>query len=878
MSTAKPAAIPSRSPQIKVYQFTGQANDRIVLRVNRISGIQPRIQIFRSDGSAVTTQDTWSDNYNWYRAWIDTYTLPSTDTYTVFISDDNGGEPGPSSSRSRRTNNPANPQPIVYGETRRDTITLTTQIKVYQFTGQANDRIVLRVNRISGIQPRIQIFRSDGTVATTQDTWSDNYNWYRAWIDTYTLPSTDTYTVFISDDNGGETGAFVFTLQRSNNPAGVFALQSADTTIGRVLLPTGMSAYSIPARAGDTLWAWVQRDSGSINPLLNMYLADGSSWKAGSGTGALVISAQIVPASGMLWILLGDDNGFEMGRYRISVRISPRAEDIAYGQTIKDSIIVGAPFRLYQCAAEAGDRMILHVNRTDRTLKPGVRVYTPGGIHILGQTPIPDGEAYARTWIDTLKLTSSGYHRITVSHLYGSEEGTFYLTLQRANDPVNASPLDSGKAVTGRVQHPTQMLAYTIGVTEGDTLWATVQRDSGDITPSMSIFLPDGTLLADAKATSGETPATISGVAIPLTGQLGILIGDTAGFVPGRIAISVGYSSGAVIAYGQTIHDSIMSGSHIRRYGFEGIIGDRLILRINRASGSLNPCVVVTNPDGTVGVAQYRVLGDSTYARSWIGNVVLPSSGYYKISVMDSSRSRTGDFYLSLQKSNTPLGAERCAPCNIAGFTGVCLDTTFATILLPTQMNPFVFYGGYRRAVTITAFSDSGSLRPLIELFRPDGTLLARGAWQSSDTSHSSILIPRTELGETKDYFFIVGDRFGSYTGRCSLQIKIEPTIGVKSHPESSSDELPSVYQLCQNYPNPFNPSTEIEYHVPTTSFVTLTLYDLLGREVALLVSGVREPGRHRATVDGTHLSSGVYLCVMRSGDFVGTVRLLLLK
>lgn len=70
---------------------------------------------------------------------------------------------------------------------------------------------------------------------------------------------------------------------------------------------------------------------------------------------------------------------------------------------------------------------------------------------------------------------------------------------------------------------------------------------------------------------------------------------------------------------------------------------------------------------------------------------------------------------------------------------------------------------------------------------------------------------------------------------------------------------IPVSYALKQNYPNPFNPTTSIVYDVPSSSHVVLTLYDVIGREVAILLSGVQQPGSYSVPVDGSQLSSGVY-------------------
>jgi hypothetical protein len=88
----------------------------------------------------------------------------------------------------------------------------------------------------------------------------------------------------------------------------------------------------------------------------------------------------------------------------------------------------------------------------------------------------------------------------------------------------------------------------------------------------------------------------------------------------------------------------------------------------------------------------------------------------------------------------------------------------------------------------------------------------------------------------------------------------------------------PSAYSLEQNYPNPFNPNTVIGYQLSVASQADLRVYDMLGREVAVLVNGVQPAGFHSVTFGATGLASGVYLYRLRAGEYVGTRKLVLLR
>ena len=89
---------------------------------------------------------------------------------------------------------------------------------------------------------------------------------------------------------------------------------------------------------------------------------------------------------------------------------------------------------------------------------------------------------------------------------------------------------------------------------------------------------------------------------------------------------------------------------------------------------------------------------------------------------------------------------------------------------------------------------------------------------------------------------------------------------------------VPAAYALDQNYPNPFNPKTAVSSRLPVASQVRLIVYDILGREIAVLVNERRAAGTYRDTFDGSGLSSGVYIYRLTAGPFVQTRRMLLIK
>lgn len=92
------------------------------------------------------------------------------------------------------------------------------------------------------------------------------------------------------------------------------------------------------------------------------------------------------------------------------------------------------------------------------------------------------------------------------------------------------------------------------------------------------------------------------------------------------------------------------------------------------------------------------------------------------------------------------------------------------------------------------------------------------------------------------------------------------------------NNEFPSSYKLEQNYPNPFNPMTIIRYSVKDAGFVKLTVYDVLGREVEQLVNSYQKAGTYTVQVDGSRLSTGVYLYRLQTDKYTETKKMLMVK
>ncbi|MDP3149364.1 MAG: T9SS type A sorting domain-containing protein [Ignavibacteria bacterium] len=113
--------------------------------------------------------------------------------------------------------------------------------------------------------------------------------------------------------------------------------------------------------------------------------------------------------------------------------------------------------------------------------------------------------------------------------------------------------------------------------------------------------------------------------------------------------------------------------------------------------------------------------------------------------------------------------------------------------------------------------------------------------------------------------------------GRSAFEINLNDILTAIST-EGNSTITPTQFSLEQNYPNPFNPATIIKFSVPQKSFVSLKVFDVLGKEVQTLVDEEKSEGTYEVTFDAAKLSSGIYFYILQTDNFLSTKKMIVLK
>jgi hypothetical protein len=143
----------------------------------------------------------------------------------------------------------------------------------------------------------------------------------------------------------------------------------------------------------------------------------------------------------------------------------------------------------------------------------------------------------------------------------------------------------------------------------------------------------------------------------------------------------------------------------------------------------------------------------------------------------------------------------------------------------------------------------------------------------STDTTYADSNLTN---GTTYYYWLKAGDRFCvPKVSNFSAPDSVTPNpIGIVNY----GNTIPKVFALYQNYPNPFNPLTFISFDIPKATFVQVVIYDLLGREVDVLVNQYMAAGRYKADWNAENFASGVYFYTIEAGDFKDRKKMIVLK
>ncbi|MBK6915696.1 MAG: T9SS type A sorting domain-containing protein [Ignavibacteriales bacterium] len=270
---------------------------------------------------------------------------------------------------------------------------------------------------------------------------------------------------------------------------------------------------------------------------------------------------------------------------------------------------------------------------------------------------------------------------------------------------------------------------------------------------------------------------------------------------------------------------------------------------------------------------------DITWSTIGIENVKIEYSiddGIYWNPVINSTSANSGTY--SWMIPNTP--STQCKVRISDVLNSSIADTSSNTftiseapiITVTTPSTGTIWEALSQQTVTWTSVNVLGNVNIKLDT---DGSLTFPITLKSNTTNDSTELI--TVPDNPSSTCRIRVESFGNPTNIFGLNngnFTITPPVDV----HDILNNQPTEYSLHQNFPNPFNPVTRIYYAVPTESPVTIRLYDILGKEIKLLVDEIKTTGNYWIDLDASELHSGVYIYQMRSVKFNQSKKLILMK
>jgi hypothetical protein len=322
------------------------------------------------------------------------------------------------------------------------------------------------------------------------------------------------------------------------------------------------------------------------------------------------------------------------------------------------------------------------------------------------------------------------------------------------------------------------------------------------------------------------------------------------------------FTQGTVVVYGKIatagVNKTTFNGANviIDPKGFAAITGGTdYSFRSTTGTGGSNPLtftsgtITILNPNSTTGSNPELAMssnvapvisGTATFVLGQGANTVVSPPGFKinlnSVSVLNHLTLNTGPDSVTLQ-TNVKLNGN----LNITSCAGRSGNSYFTT-------SNYVFNGTVAQA--------TGNMLP--------------DTVKNVTINNASGVTASKQLTITDTLFL----KSGTLKGPFAARVTVTGSTGVQENRPS----IPREFSLEQNYPNPFNPSTTITFQVAREGFVSVKVYDVLGKEVSTLVNEVKQAGTYGATWNAAGFGSGIYFCTMQAGSFTETIKLVLMK
>ena len=415
----------------------------------------------------------------------------------------------------------AEAQTISYGETITGNLSVNGEVDYYTFYGSAGDKalLVLTENSTSyPLEPKMKLFSPSGQLL---DTVVDAAQASLFKV----LPVNGSYTVFVSDLDGDDTGDYALFVQRTFDPGLAIEINYGETLTGDISTDGEMDTFTFPGTIGDKVLISLTENSYSYT-LEPRFKLEGP-------TGDLITTVYDVAqasyfvtlqSTGTYTIIVSDNYpGDDTGDYALFVQrtFDPGlANEINYGETLTGDISTDGEMDTFTFPGTIGDKVLISLTEDSYsyTLDPRFKLEDPAGDLITTAYDAAQASYF-------VTLQSTGTYTIIVSDDYpGDDTGEYALFIQRTFDPGLAGEINYGQTLDGNISHDGEFNTYTFHANANDSIILTMTEFATSYTlePFVQLYSPTGEFIGSG---SNSTQVTI-GHKLEQSGTYTILAAD----------------------------------------------------------------------------------------------------------------------------------------------------------------------------------------------------------------------------------------------------------------------------------------------------------------------------------------------------------------
>ena len=547
-----------------------------------------------------------------------------------------------------------NAQTLEYGDAITASISSLGEIDTYTFTGNAGDKVRIRMRGSSqGVDGCYQLLSPAGAILT--EVCDDGGIVQTTAFD---LPVSGTYSIEAKDHNDNDTGDYGLSLEILNQPSTATLINCGDDLLTQLDNWTEVDLFAFNGQAGDKILVQMRSVFSNVECRLELLDAAGNILATEvTQTGLASISDITLPANGQYQIAAYDGNGNDTGEYGISFQIVNKpacAEVLNCGATEIYDLEKIAEIDAYTISLVAGDQLQVKVTDLAEIIEPNIALHDAGG------NIVANDIANKHAAIN-VNIPASGAYTLIVKDDKGNDTGAYSVALQIVNSRSCAQYLDCDNATfRASLDSENEIDLYSFKARAGEMINVQMRGYLNGIDPLLKVFDKQGNLLASDYINGAM--ASINDLMIPADGIYTITAEDRNGNDVGDYGFSfqrvhLNLCPTQLSCEAETTNGQIDIFTEMDVYSFEGLAGQIVTFEMVEVETALEPMIRFYAPDGTL------LLEEAKSFHVDVTDYSLPQDGRYVVVCLDKNGNDTGAYTISFNLENAD-STSVCTTCD----------------------------------------------------------------------------------------------------------------------------------------------------------------------------------------------------------------------